>query len=192
MANARGAIRQGWEGSGAHGFRFEIASAIGKLAVVTLVLGLAGCFKSEAPLIDKSSAVYPFDTAEIKVGDEPPQIIKRDGDVYRFVEEGKPAEGSLLFHKIADDLYVVQDSPKDSQTTYLFAKRTDENTVVVQSDCRNIDPDTLKLLKIEHDEKRDTLLFSCHFADLKTLIDLGQTSALWSGETTTIQILSIE
>jgi hypothetical protein len=172
-------------------FRSHGCPLIGKLAVLTLVLGLSGCFKSTTPLFDKSSASYPFETAEIKIGDEPSQIVKREGGFYRLIENGEAGGGSLLFHEIAENLYLVQDSRKDSETTYLFAKRENDK-IVTQSDCRNIDSATLERLKIEHDDNRERAFFSCHVTDLKSLIDLGQSPTLWSGETTTIQIISIE
>jgi hypothetical protein len=191
MAKARRAINLGGKAETGRPYRSLVWPLIGKLAVLTLALGLSGCFKSAAPLIDKSTAVYPFETAEIKIGDEPSQILKREGDFYQFIEDGEAGGGSLLFYEIAENLYLVQDSRKDSETTYLFAKRENDK-IVAQSDCRNIDSATLERLKIEHDDNRERAFFSCHVTDLKPLIGLGQSPALWSGETTTIQIISIE
>jgi hypothetical protein len=191
MAKARGGMNHGGKAETGRPFRSIVHPLIGKFAVLTLALGLSGCFKSSAPLIDKSSASYPFETAEVKIGDEPSQILKREGDFYRLIEDGEPREASLLFYEIAENLYLVQDSRNDSETTYLFAKR-DNDEIAVQNDCRNIDPGTLERLKIEYDENRERVFFSCHVTDLKSLIDLGQSPALWSGETTIIQIISIE
>ncbi|HKJ62253.1 MAG TPA: hypothetical protein VKA94_09715 [Hyphomicrobiales bacterium] len=165
---------------------------IGKLSVLTLVLCLGGCFKSSTALIDQSNASYPFKTAELKTDDEPAtQILKREGNVYHLIEDGEQRDAILLFYKIADTLYIVQDSPKNGEATYLFAKR-DNDKIVVQTDCLNIDKGTLERLKIEHDENRKGVFFTCHVTDLKSLIELGQSPTLWSGETTTIQIISIE
>lgn len=162
-----------------------------QLVVLTLVLGLAGCFKSASALIDKADAKYPFTTITLKADDDQLQVIKRDGDVYRLIEDGKEREEPLLLYEIAENLYIIQETPKDGEATYLFAKKNGQQ-IVFQNDCRGIDADTLKRLKIETRDESKGVFFTCHAADLYALIALGQSPDLWSSETKTLQIVSIE
>ncbi len=170
------------------------ATALGRirhLAVLALVIGLTGCFKSSAPLIDASNSKFPFKTITLKAEDGEIEILKREGDVYKRTEDGKPSEEPLLLHEISDGIYIVQETPKDGDTTYLFAKR-DGNNVVVRGDCHGIAPDTLKRLNFDVQDESKGLFYECHAKDLNGLIGLGKLPDIWSEGTQTLQIQAIE
>jgi hypothetical protein len=157
---------------------------------MALVLGLAGCFKSEAPLIDKASAKYPFQTITLTIDGET-EVLTRDGDDYRRTENDKPSEATLLIHEIAENLFIVQESQPDGEATYLFAKKQADK-VVIRSDCEGIGAETLERLNIQTPKPGKPLFFECKIKDLDALIGLGQSPELWSGETKTLQIVSME
>jgi hypothetical protein len=159
-------------------------------ALLALVLGLAGCFKSEAPLIDKASAKFPFQTISLTIDGET-EVLTRDGDVYRRTENDKPSEATLLIHEIAENLFIVQESQPEGEATYLFARKQDDK-VIVRSDCKGLGADMLARLNIEAPKTEKTIFLSCKIKDLEALIGLGQSPDLWSGETHTLQIVSME
>ena len=161
------------------------------LAAAVLVSGLAGCFKSAAPLIDASNAKFPFKTITMKSAEGDTEIVKRDGDVYKRIENDKPSDEPLLIYEIAEHLYIVQESAKDGDVTYLFAKR-DGDKIVVRGDCHGIASDTLKSLKFDVRDTANGMFLECYTEDLKALIALGQSPGIWSEGTQTLQILSLE
>lgn len=168
----------------------RLRCAFRPIALLALVLGLTGCFKSEAPLIDKASAKFPFQTISLTI-DGDTEVLTRDGDVYRRTENDKPSEATLLIHEIAENLFIVQESQPDSEATYLFAKKQGD-TVVVRADCQGIGAETLERLNIVTPKADKPLFFDCKIKDLDALIGLGQSPDLWSGETKTLQIVSME
>jgi hypothetical protein len=169
----------------------RLRGALRQFVIFTLVLGLPGCFKSSAALIDKAHAQYPFKTITLKTEDNELQTVKRDGDVYRLIEDGEERGAPVLIHALAENLYIVQESPEEGETTYLFAKR-DGDKIVFQNDCRGVGADTLKRLKVETRDDSQALFFSCQISELDALIGLGQSPDIWSGGTKTLQIVSIE
>ncbi len=167
-----------------------LRGALRHFLLVPLILGLAGCFKSTAPLIDKSHASYPFQAITLEIDNEV-EIVKREGDVYRRIENNKPRGEPLLIYEIEDGLYIVQEGDQGGEATYLFAKRQDDK-VVVRSDCRGMDADVLASLNVQARKDDKTVFFECRIKDLDALIGLGKSPAIWSGETQTLQIVSME
>ena len=64
-----------------------------------VVLSLAGCFKSGTPLLDAAHAKYPFAAITLKNEEGQISLVKRDGDVYRFIEDGKQDATALLIRR---------------------------------------------------------------------------------------------
>jgi hypothetical protein len=159
------------------------------LAPLLLVLSLSGCFKSSTPLLDASNAQYPFTTLTLKNEDGQTSIVKRDGDVYRFIDDGKQDVTALLIHELGPDLYLVQVAPPTGEADYLFAKKLNGD-LVVRSDCQGLDPAMLRGKGVEIEESG--AIYECHFKDLNTLIELGKAPGLWESSTTTLNVISIE
>ena len=162
-----------------------------QFAVFALVLGLAGCYKSETALITKDLAVYPFTSITFKPPEEGPVLLKRDGDVYQMVEDGEPSPRTFLFYRIDEDLYAIQETAEAGKAVYIFAKKDGEK-IVLQNICDGIGEETLKRLKITLDKGTNRELTTCDIPDLQALAGLGRSPALWAAETLTLQIISIE
>ena len=160
------------------------------LTPLLLVLSLAGCFKSDAPLLDAAGAKYLFATLTLKNDDGQISIIKRDGDVYRFIEDGKQDATALLIHELGTDLYLVQIAVAGGQSEYLFAKKQDGD-LFVRSDCRDLDAEMIRGFGAEIQETGQTI-YECHFKDANGLVELGKSPGIWAGSTTTLKIVSIE
>lgn len=159
-----------------------------------MVLALAGCFKSAAPLIDAAHAKYPFTTLSLKDEDGQTVALKRDGDVYRFVESGTPATqapSAYLLHEIGDNTYVVQEASDGGEATYIFAKR-EGDSVIIRPVCRGLAPEILAELNVEGREEMQSYVFDCYVKDLDVLNRLGRSPAIWSDATKTLQVISIE
>jgi hypothetical protein len=167
-----------------------IRNALRVITPLLLVLSLAGCFKSSAPLLDAAQAKYPFATLTLKNEEGQISTVKRDGDVYRFIEDGKQDSTALLIHELGPDLYLVQVATPDGESEYLFAKKQDKQ-LVVRSDCRGLDPAVLHGAGAEVQESGETI-YECHFKDAKGLVELGKSPGIWAASTTTLQIVSIE
>ena len=161
------------------------------LVLSALVTGLAGCFKSETPLIDAAQAKFPFQSIVLKADDEETEIIRREGALYRRIEDDQPRGEPLLIYEIAANLYLIQETGASGDATYVFAKR-DADKLIVQSDCGGIDTETLKRLHIDYAETSQSLFFECNAKDLGALIALGQSANIWSGTAQTFDIVSIE
>ena len=160
------------------------------LAPLLVVLGLAGCFKSSTPLIDAAQAKYPFATLTLKNGEGEISVVKRDGDVYRFIEDGKPDDTALLIRELGPDLYLVQIAAPNGTSDYLFARKQGSE-LIVRSDCKDLDPETLRAAGVEIHETGASI-YECHFKDAAALVDLGKSPGIWANSTTTLTIVSIE
>jgi hypothetical protein len=161
---------------------------------LALVLALAGCFKSAAPLIDAARAAYPFTAISLKDEEGQTVALKRDGAVYRFIEEthtpSQPPSAYLL-HEIADNTFIVQEASDGGEATYIFAKR-EGDTVTIRPVCRGLTPETLKELNVEGREEAQSYVFDCYVKDLNVLVRLGKSPAIWSDATKTLKIIAIE
>jgi len=167
-----------------------IHSALRLLAPLVMVLSLAGCFKSSAPLLDAAHAKYPFAALTLKNDEGQISLVKRDGDVYRFIEDGKQDGTALLIHELGADLYLVQVAAPAGESEYLFAKKQDSD-LIVRSDCRGFDAEMMRGLGAEIQESGETI-YECHFKDAKALAELGKSPGIWANSTTTLKIVSIE
>ncbi|MGF1620909.1 MAG: hypothetical protein ACFCUR_09870 [Rhodomicrobiaceae bacterium] len=169
--------------------------AIRFLALTPLLLGLAGCFKSDSPLVAGTDAVFPFQTLTVKTPDGETGILKRVGDVYVYSEPDAQPETekhqSVLLYKVGDNLYLAQNADEDGEATYILAKR-DGDTILARADCRGLDEDTLAQAGIEPPKRGSGLFYECRAADLKSLVALAKSPAIWADHTTALQILSIE
>ncbi len=160
------------------------------LTPLVLVLSLAGCFRSAAPLLDAAHAKYPFATLTLKNEEGQISVVKRDGDVYRFIEDGKHDATALLIHELSADLYLVQVAAPTGQSEYLFAKKQDSD-LIVRSDCKDLDAEMVRALGAEIQETGQAI-YECHFKDSKGLVELGKSPALWANSTTMLKIVSVE
>ncbi len=165
-------------------------------ACLALVLALAGCFKSAAPLIDVAHAKYPFKTMSFKDEEGQVAVLKRQGDVYHLIEERSPlavphVPTPLLLYEIAENSYIMQEASESGEATYIFVRR-DGDKAIVRPVCRGIGPGILQTLNIESREEGQSFVFDCYVKDLNALIGLAQFPTIWSDETKTLQILSIE
>jgi hypothetical protein len=155
-----------------------------------LVLSLAGCFKSGVPLLDAAQAKYPFATISLKNEEGQISIVKRDGVVYRFIEDGKQDKTALLIHELGPDLYLVQVATPEGEAEYLFARKQDRD-LIVRSDCKGLDPAMLRGQGVEVQETSENFR-ECQFSTLQGLVDLGKSPDIWANSTTTLKIVSIE
>jgi hypothetical protein len=160
------------------------------LTPLLLVLSLTGCFKSGAPLLDATQAKYPFATISLRNEEGELSLVKRDGDVYRFIEEGKQDKAALLIHELGPDLYLVQVATPEGEAEYLFARKQ-ESDLIVRSDCKGLDPAMLRGQGVEVQETSENFL-ECQFSTLQSLVDLGKSPGIWANSTTTLKIVSIE
>jgi hypothetical protein len=159
-------------------------------APLVLVLGLTGCFRSEAPLMDAANAEFPFVSMTLKNEDGQLSQVKRDGDVYRFIEDGKQDGAGLQIKQLGPDLYLVQLSAPTRNTEYLFARKQ-EGDLIIRSDCKGLDPDVLRTKGIEIVES-GAAIYECNFKTLQSLVDIGTSPDIWANSTTTLKIVSIE
>lgn len=132
----------------------------------------------------------------MKTADGETGLLQRVGTSYRFTEPADHAAddkqvGSVLIHKVADDLFIAQDTDEDGESVYAFIRRQDDK-LIIRSDCEGLAPKTLEMTGISPPKDGGGLLRSCHAKTLKSLIDLSQSPALWIGRTTTLQIVSME
>jgi hypothetical protein len=160
------------------------------LTPLVLVLSLAGCFKSSTPLIDAAHAKYPFATITLKNEEGQISIVRRDGDVYRFIEDGKQDETALLIQELGADVYLVQIAAPTGESEYLFAKKQDSD-LLVRSDCKGLDAAMLHGNGVEIQESGD-IIYDCRFKDAKGLVELGKSPGIWASSTTTLKIVSTE
>jgi hypothetical protein len=169
--------------------------AIRFLALTPLLFGLAGCFKSGTPLIAGADAVFPFQTLTMKTPDGQTGILKRTGDVYVYSEPdtqpGTEKHQSVLLYQVGDNLYLAQNADEDGEATYILAKREGDK-ILARSDCRGLDADTLAQAGIEPPKRGSSILYECLATDLKSLVALAKSPAIWADHTTALQILSIE
>jgi hypothetical protein len=169
---------------------------IGLAAAALMALGLAGCFKSDAPFIAPSQAAYPFTTLRVADPEGQKSVIKREGDRYLYAEdpdkpdETQPNTTSLLLYAIEENFYLVQ-ADDEGKSVYLFAKR-DGDKLTFASLCEAADPKVLQQLGIERPKEDEILPADCKPKDLNSLIAIGRSPASWTKSTTTVTILSIE
>jgi hypothetical protein len=179
-----------------------LAHAVRYLAFLGCVLALGGCIRSSEPLIDASGAHYPFKSMSLKDDNGQVLSIRRDGKVYRLLEEpGEPSpdarenKGSglaYLFREIDKQHYLVQETGSGKTVNYGIAKREGDK-LMVRSSCAGLSPDTLRAAGIQT-AKPEPMSGEpdCHASSLAELIVLSKSPGIWSKETTTLQILSIE
>jgi len=173
-----------------------VRAAFRALVLTALIGGLSGCFLSETPLINEANAAYPFTAMTIKTEEGETGFVKRQGGFYSFVETAdsdtdETSAASVLFYEVADDLYIVQATEDNGEATYLLAKRQD-GAIITRSDCDGLDAKTLAKAGVTPPDSGDRLLRACYAKTLKSLIALAQSSDTWAGQTTALQIVSVE
>ena len=159
--------------------------------MLMLTIGLAGCFNSEEPLINAENASFPFETITLETEDGI-MVLEREGDAYFGTEKGKgKGKEPILFHRLDENLYIVQSLEKGGSALYLFAK-VDGDRVTVKPECQDVDENALVGVTIEIMKGGKGAFRFCRFKNLRTLAAVGKSQAIWSGKTTNIQILSKE
>jgi hypothetical protein len=162
------------------------------LVALALVLALAGCFRSEKPLIDEAQAAFPFEELTLKTEDGETAILRKAGNVYAYIDPDRPdrpADKSILLHKVAEQLYVVQEAGENGRSLYLFARRTGER-VMVTTICRGVDDAVLAKVGLERESGGD--FADCVAKELRSLTELAKAPELWANETKTLEIVSIK
>ena len=115
-----------------------------KTLLLTLAVGaVAGCFRSDKPLIDKAQAAFPFEELTVKNDEGETFILRKESEgegyaYFGFEESGKRGENPVLLHQVEDHLYVLQEAAQGGNTTYLLARR-EGNKFTVSSICPAID-----------------------------------------------------
>ena len=167
-------------------------------AVLLLIVGLAGCFRSDKPIIDKASAKFPFEELTLKTDTGETAILRKQGDAYIYLDTDKPADKQtdnrpILLHEAAPGLTIIQETGENGGSIYLFAKRdgADDKKVVMASVCRGLTPETLAKLGVEQEAQAGGFA-DCIIKDLASLTALSQTPDVWSTETKTLEIVSIK
>jgi hypothetical protein len=101
--------------------------------IVLFCLPLAGCFWSDAALIDGSNADWPFKRASISMtggdGQRRDYEVELHSSFYAVtsapVEDASMKDGKILFHKIQNDLFIMQwKEPADPKFYYLVVNVT--------------------------------------------------------------------
>jgi hypothetical protein len=154
---------------------------------------LAGCFRSDKPLIDKAQASFPFEELVVKTEEGETAILRRDGDVYAYIDPAKPdrpAEKTILLHLVAEHTYVVQEAGAKGRSIFLFARRSGDK-ITTGAVCRTIDDAVLKTLGIERESGGGDFA-DCVAKDLNALVELAKTPDIWAKETKTLEIVSIK
>jgi hypothetical protein len=107
--------------------------AISWITTGFLCLLLAGCFVSETPFVDQSNADWPFKRASISMtaGDGQRRAYEVQLRSSSYAITSAPAEdasmknGNILFHKIQNDLFIMQwKEPSDPKFYYLLVSVT--------------------------------------------------------------------
>ena len=166
------------------------------LAMTPLLLGLAGCFKSAAPLVGEAEAVFPFQTLTIKTPEGETGILKRQDNAYVYSEPDasspdKEKQQVVRLYQVEEDLYIAQELEEGGEATYILAKKNGD-TIVTRSDCQGLDAATLKNAGIIPPKPDAGLFYECVTNNLNSLIALAKSPAVWADHTTTLQIVSIE
>ena len=170
--------------------------AIRVLLVAPVLFGLAGCFQSETRLIAEADAAFPFKTMTLKTEDGETGILQQQGKVYVYDEPGSSSsdddgDQTVQLYQVGDGLYIAQHSDQDGEATYIFAKKTGD-TILTRADCRGLDAATLSAANVKAPQKATGIVYRCRADDLKSLIALARSPAIWAEHTTTLQIVSIE
>jgi hypothetical protein len=162
--------------------------------LLTLAVGvLAGCFRSDKPLIDTGQAAFPFEELTVKTEDGETAILRKSAEGYVFTDPDKPDKPGgppILLHKVAEHSYVAQEAGEDGRSLYLFARR-DGDKITVRAICRALDEAMLTRLGIER-ENGGGELADCIAKDLNSLTELAKMPELWTNETKTLEIVSIK
>jgi hypothetical protein len=91
---------------GVHSFR--------RVVILAACLSLAGCFRSETPLIAPGEGDYPFETVTYKEADGSQRItLVRTGDGYKPADEETGER--LLLKALGDDTYLAQVKASESE-----------------------------------------------------------------------------
>jgi len=135
------------------------SSAIRFCIVVLFCLPLAGCFKSDVALIDKSNADWPFKRASISMTGDDGQRRSYDLELCSsfYAVTSAPAEdksmkdGRILFHKVQNDLFIMQwQEPADGTFYYLIVNmKGDQFTLDI---CKGYKEETLSKFGMQMDD----------------------------------------
>jgi len=98
----------------------NLFNSVKRLLFVSFVLGLAGCYRSNAPLITAANADFPFNNLTYQPqGSSDPVKLERQGN--RYVASNKKQQAILLMKSIGQNRYVVQVSAQSkTEMVHLF------------------------------------------------------------------------
>ncbi len=148
--------------------------AIRYYIIVLFCLPLAGCFKSDAGLIDASNAAWPFQQATIllKGGHETRTYhIEQGASSYRLAnlpeEEKQMKDGAILFHQVQSDLLIMQWQYGADAKYDFFIVKLDGDKFTMDT-CSAYKDETLAQLGLQRE------LGDCSIANLGQLVRLAQ------------------
>jgi hypothetical protein len=110
-------------------------------AIVTIAIGLSGCFVGKREFISAAEADFPYEEITfVELGQkEPTTLVRKDG-AYRSLEEDNDAQ--IRLKRVAPDTYVAQAAGKeDGKMVYLFTTLKVDNSANVVRAYKSIAED---------------------------------------------------
>ncbi len=148
--------------------------AIRHCIAVLFCLPIAGCFKSDVALIDKSNAAWPFKRASILIKDKDERhAYNLELGASSYVLTNLPAnekamkDGTIFFYKVQNDLFIMQwhEATNSKYDLFIVKMTGDEFTM---DTCSAYKDEALSQLGI----KRET--GECAIINLGQLVRLAQ------------------
>ena len=151
-----------------------ISKAARYCIILLFCLPLAGCFKSDVALIDKSNAAWPFKRASLLLKGEDQswtyslQLGTQSYMLSNLREEEKAMkDGTIFFYKVQDGLFVMQWQYGAGSKYDLFIVRMDGDRFMLDT-CGAYRSETLTQLNLQRD------LGDCWVTNLGQLVRLAQ------------------
>ncbi len=144
--------------------------------IVLFCLPLAGCFKSEVALIDKSNAAWPFKRASILMildnGERHAYNLESRTSSYGLTnlpeEDKKMKNGMIFFYEVKSDVFIMQWQGGDLDGRFdLFIVMRTGNEFTMDT-CSGYKDETLSQLGIKR------VLGECAITNLGQLVRLAQ------------------
>ncbi len=150
------------------------SQAIRYCIAVLFCLPIAGCFKSDVALIDKSNAAWPFKRASILMKDKDERhAYNLELGTFSYVLTNLPAnekamkDGTIFFYKVQNDLFIMQwhEATNSKYDLFIVKMTGDEFTM---DTCSAYSDETLSRLGIQRETGE------CAITNLGQLVRLAQ------------------
>jgi hypothetical protein len=176
------------------------ASRIAAFTIALLSVSLGGCFMSREPQLTAKDADYPFKKITLDLGDgRKPLTIVRKGDRYEFDDpDPKAPEEFFLFKKLADDVYLSQESfvTTSGLTVNIYAILRPREKEITTLYCGNYSAETLGahgITVIKDDLVGDLINGEvCDLTRLDQLVALSKEKPDGARKQRTVKIVSVE